>query len=1031
MNQREAQPAVPAGELDQARTLGDASPGVGLTSTASVTGGAPAGVSVELAPGARVDRFQIVAHLGGGGMGVVYAAYDPELERMLALKLLRPDASSSRARARLLREAQAAARLAHPNVVAIYDVGAIGDQIFVAMERIAGRDLIAWRAERKRSLAEIIDVFIQAGRGLAAAHEAGLIHRDVKPHNILVGDDGRVRVVDFGLARAGRTDDSGSGDVLADDVPGDVAGDECTGAGSDPSSAAACGLLEANITVPGDVVGTPAYMAPEQHRGDRVDERADQFSFCVSLWETLAGERPFAGASAEEILSRIARREIGPPPARVPRRLIAALRRGLSPHPHQRFPGMAPLLVALERARPGRRRLALAAAAVAMVAAGGAIYAAAAPDDPPPCRAAAELAGVWDDAARGRLERGLTAAGPRGAATATAAAVAGAVDRWAARWTGAREQACRAARSAGQPPMVGERRLACLESRRRHLAALVEQLSGADAAALEHAIDAVYALPEVEMCADASLLAARFPVPDSAAMRDRVAAARGELAVADAVATARNFPGAERRLEQLAREAESIRYLPLTAEVLQALGSAQADGGRAEVGKATLERALLVAESAGHDEIRLVALLELMWIEGVSRERFPEALAMVPQAGAMLLRLGGDDLLAARLANTRGGIAFAQGRLDEAIALYRGALDRRRGAVGDRHPEVARARVNVGNVQLRAGRYRDAQESYAAALESLEASHGRDNAAVAGAIFSLGHAHYYLGQLDQAESSYRRALAIREDAMGPSHISLAGIINNLGLVRQEQGALEDALGLLKRALDIKSAALGDHAAVASSEHNIGLTMTRLGRFAEARQWLGQARDRRLRLLGDQHGDLADTWLATGELEVALRRPAQAREPLERAMRIADHALGEAHPIRASALAALGECDLLEGRPQRAHERFRAALAIRERELGAEHATTMATRAAIGRSLLALGRPRAALPLLHGAGDLATPDPVLRVDNGFALARALSAAGDVAGARRQAESARSEAAALGRRAARQRAQIDAWLVRLRP
>jgi tetratricopeptide (TPR) repeat protein/predicted Ser/Thr protein kinase len=1024
MTMRESQPAVPAGELGPSITR-DGSPG--LTSTASVTGRRAPGESVELVPGMHVDRFRIVARLGGGGMGVIYEAYDPELDRMLALKLLRPDTSTSRARARLLREAQAAARLAHPNVVAIYDVGAVGDQIFVAMERIAGRDLVAWRAERERSLGEIIDVFVQAGRGLAAAHAAGLVHRDVKPHNILVGDDGRVRVVDFGLARAGgRCDSSDSGDSSVDESLDDTDPDagspaDLTATPTATPTTGGFGLLDASITIPGDVIGTPAYMAPEQHRCEPIDARADQFSFCVSLWEALTGQRPFDGDSAEEILARISRRELGPPP-RVPRRLVAALRRGLAPLPGDRFPELAPLLVALERARPGRRRLALAATAVALVAAGGGIYAATTADERPPCRAS--LAGVWDREARDRLGRGLTAAGPGGATTA--AAVAGALDRWAARWTGAREQACLAERSDQQPPMVRDRRLACLESRRRHLAALVGQLAGADASVLERAVDAAYALPEVELCAEAGLLAARFPVPDTAAMRDRVAAARGELASADATADAGRFPEAERRLEQLAREAESIHYLPLTAEVLQGLGSAQADGGKPDAGKTTLERALLVAEAAAHDAIRLEALIELMWIEGVSRERFPEALALVPHAEAMLLRLGGDELLEAKLANTRGGIAFAQGKLDEAEALYRDALERRRRAVGDRHPEVARAMVNVGNAQLRAGRYRDAQESYRGALERLEASHGREATVIAGAVFSLGHSYYYLGQLDQAGSAYRRAIALREVVMGPGHISLAGAINNLGQVRQEQGALDDALALLQRALDIKRAALGDHASVAASEHNVGVVLTRLGRFARAREWLELGRDRRLRLLGDKHGDLAESWLALGELELALARPGRARKQFARAIRVADRAaLGQAHPMRASAMAALGECDLMEDMPERALERLRAALAIREGELGADHAATRAVRAAIGRGLLALGRPRDALPFLRDP-DTAT-DPVLRVENRFALARALAADGQP-GARREAGSARDAAAALGERAARQRARIQAWLKR---
>ena len=297
---RESQPAVPAGELGQPGTPDG---GAGLTSTASMSGGRPPCESVELAPGVHVDRFRIVGHLGGGGMGVVYEAYDPELDRMLALKLLRPDASSSsgRARARLLREAQAAARLAHPNVVAIYDVGAVGDRIFVAMERVVGRDLAAWRAQRERSLGEIIDVFVQAGRGLAAAHKAGLVHRDVKPHNILVGDDGRVRVVDFGLARAGGRGDS-SGDSLDDTSRDDTRPDDVTPAstaatpppataGTTTATTGNFGLLDASITIPGDVLGTPAYMAPEQHRCEPI-RRESRSVLVLRLAVGGAGRRP-------------------------------------------------------------------------------------------------------------------------------------------------------------------------------------------------------------------------------------------------------------------------------------------------------------------------------------------------------------------------------------------------------------------------------------------------------------------------------------------------------------------------------------------------------------------------------------------------------------------------------------------------------------------------------------------------------------------------------------------------------------------
>jgi serine/threonine protein kinase len=232
-----------------------------------------------LARGTQVGRYVLLDAVGSGGMGVVYAAYDPELDRKVAIKLLRFDRLGSEAgerdRLRLQREAQAIARLSHPNVVHVYDVGTFGDQVFVAMEFVAGRTLRQWAEEEPRPWREVVDRFALAGRGLAAAHAAGLIHRDFKPDNVLLGDDGRVRVVDFGLARPAGQQPAPEGERT-------------------PSG----GTLAHPLTEWGVVVGTPAYMAPEQLRGEASDERSDQLSFCVSLYETLYGERPFPGGSS-------------------------------------------------------------------------------------------------------------------------------------------------------------------------------------------------------------------------------------------------------------------------------------------------------------------------------------------------------------------------------------------------------------------------------------------------------------------------------------------------------------------------------------------------------------------------------------------------------------------------------------------------------------------------------------------------------------------------------------------------------------
>ena len=276
-----------------------------------------------LAPGTLVGRYVIGEALGTGGMGVVYAARDPELDRDIAIKVLRPEFARVHpdATKRIIREAQAMARLSHPNVVSVHDVGTVEDRVFVAMERVAGTNLREWLAREKRSAAEILETFTAAGRGLIAAHDAGLVHRDFKPDNVLVGGDGRPRVTDFGLAYD-----------QADDDEVDPATDE---------SAAQ------------PVAGTPSYMAPEQHEGGNLDARTDQFSFAVALYEALYGQRPFAGKTREALADAIAHGEIQPAPAgsRVPASLRAILVRALSAKPGDRFPTLAHMLKALGRDR--------------------------------------------------------------------------------------------------------------------------------------------------------------------------------------------------------------------------------------------------------------------------------------------------------------------------------------------------------------------------------------------------------------------------------------------------------------------------------------------------------------------------------------------------------------------------------------------------------------------------------------------------------------------------------------------------------
>ena len=351
----------------------------------------------------RLSRYLLLNPLGSGGAGVVYDGYDPELARRVAIKVLRPDRRNTdaavRSRVRFVREAQSIARLSHPNVIAVYDVGTYStaeleagmasaesmprdpssdDAVFIVMEVVDGADARSWLDEKSRSWREVLDVFIAAGKGLAAAHDAGVIHRDFNPGNVLVGKDGRVKVLDFGLAlnygapshASSSGPESDSFAELTAEATGRLTAEDLRSGSVDGDSGA---IPEDKLTRTGVVLGTPVYMAPEQHAGDAADQKADQFSFCASLYRALYGRFPYPGKTVDQLS---AAKHAGPrkPPERtgVPPWVWRIVERGLSPDPDDRFPDMAAVIKALENdpARVRRRwmrraTVPLAAAALA------------------------------------------------------------------------------------------------------------------------------------------------------------------------------------------------------------------------------------------------------------------------------------------------------------------------------------------------------------------------------------------------------------------------------------------------------------------------------------------------------------------------------------------------------------------------------------------------------------------------------------------------------------------------------------------
>ncbi|MCB9753640.1 MAG: serine/threonine protein kinase [Myxococcales bacterium] len=338
---------------------------------------------------AKIGRYTILALLGEGGMGSVYSAYDEQLDRKIAVKVLRPEAlQSETGRVRLLREAQAMARLSHNNIVTVHEAGEHAGRVYVAMEFVRGQSLDRWIAPtrasadppRPRPWRAVVEVFSQAARGLAAAHREGIVHRDFKPHNAMLGDDGVVKVLDFGLAR-------GLEHAAADELIGTSEGEERP-------------LLEQHLTRTGAIMGTPAYMAPEQHLGRVADARSDQFSFCVALYEGLYGEHPFPTTSLVAIIEAVTsgRVRAAPAGAQVPAWLRRHVLRGLSEDPAKRFASMDELLRALA-SDPARRRRRWLTGALVVLSASGASFGLArstGAQAPAPCEGVADdFAGVW------------------------------------------------------------------------------------------------------------------------------------------------------------------------------------------------------------------------------------------------------------------------------------------------------------------------------------------------------------------------------------------------------------------------------------------------------------------------------------------------------------------------------------------------------------------------------------------------------------------------------------------------------------
>jgi tetratricopeptide (TPR) repeat protein len=872
-----------------------------------------------LEQGTVVGRHVVLGELGAGGMGVVYAAYDPKLDRKIALKVLRPGTADPRAHERLLREAQALAKLSHPNVVAIHDVGTTGEQVWLAMELVQGQTLRAWLKSPRR-WQEVVKVLRSAGEGLAAAHAAGMLHRDFKPDNVMLGDDGRVRVMDFGLARA---------QLVAPSTESEESG-----------TTPAVETLALKLTKAGAIAGTPAYMAPEQFDSGELAATADQFAFCVTLWEALYGARPFRGRSPLELIANVlGGRRQAPTNRTVPSWLRRACERGLAMAPTQRWPSMAALLEALAKGRTRARvRKGLVAAGVLAGLAGGVegLQRWDVAQRTAACEASgSKIESAWNDERRTALHDALVGTGVSYAET-TADKVMPWLDRQADEWREARSEVCLDAnvRERWDANML-ERSLWCLDERHMQLESLVDELTLADAEILQKAVTAAAELTPVAPCRDEAVLQALGLPPQAG--REAVRAVRADVTRGgNLVRTGRYRKALEQAQETLVR-AEALQWPPLTAAARYGLGRALDETGAHEQAEQVLEDAYFEASGGVEPEVLADSATRLVYVVG-ELARHDDALRWRRHAEVALYAIRDEgQLRRAVLLGHLGGIHADMDDYPRAKALYEEALAIGEATLGADHPGLAAALSGLGGVHRQTGDYAQAKVLLERAIATLGTALGTEHPNVAMAFNNLAIVHKATGAYEQAIALNEQALVILENALGPVHPDVAAVLINLGTSYETVDVYDEKIASFERALAIEEHVHGPHhPTVALILGNLVSAYNVTGAYDEAIALGERALVASQKALGPEHTNVGAVLTNLGTAHWSKGQYEQAKSMQERALVIFEKALGQDHPTVAMALINLANTHLTMDAYAEAMPLYERALAIRERKLGLDH-----------------------------------------------------------------------------------------------
>jgi tRNA A-37 threonylcarbamoyl transferase component Bud32/tetratricopeptide (TPR) repeat protein len=740
----------------------------------------------SLPRGTQLGRYVLLGRVSGRSSEAVYGAYDPEGDRKVSLKLFHPGGEEGErahaARLRLVRQAQALAKLSHPCVERIYEAGIYGPWVFLATEFVDGLDLRQWMEVRDEPFPwpEVLRVYREAGRGLAAAHKLGIVHRDFKPSNAILGKEGRLVVIDFGLAQEVEEEQ--------DDIDISELRESLVVAPPAEDAEASPGMS-----------GTPAYMAPEQHLTGHSDARSDQFSFCVALYEALYGERPFSGNRPRAIALEAAKHHVRPPPAgsSVPAWLRAVLLRGLAPHPDERFPSMEALLRELARdPAASRRRWGWGAALAVGLAAVWGLVAVQLEADRSVCDEGQSDASteVWTPERRDALQEAFASTG-RPWAEPTWRYTELRLDAWTDEWRELSERACLSTRVwANSGERTHELQQACLDRHLEGLRATLEALDAIDGPTLDRVHVLAQALSPPRQCLDTDTLRALGrPGEDQ---REAVEALHRELAGLEARLALGRVATVLHEAQALQVHAEATEDAPLLARSRLLLGRAQLAAAAPEA-ELELHLAARTALEAGHAELAAEAWLARM--EALRRAgRAVEALALGDYVEGILVH--------------------------ERLGWLRPTLDLARG-------DTERSRDRAA----------EALAHYHAALEHEQARPDRDPLRMLSAWQGLAEIHMARGDLDEAVAPLEAALSVTRDALGPLHPAAIDVLGRLGQVQALRGQPTQARAHLEQALElVREAGLHDPARVAELEDELSELLAGLGEHDRARDHLERA-----------------------------------------------------------------------------------------------------------------------------------------------------------------------------------------------